>query len=283
MDLIALSSPPEAPATNGGLPLHSANTMIAGHEISTLSRTELTDLWANDCLGRRQTGFDTGARLVFDVNGHGLSLAHTDQDYFSAVQKADLLHADGGFLVTASRRTGTPIAERSATTDMLHDFARHAEAHDLSFYLLGATEAVNRDCAAELQRLYPRLRIVGRRNGYFSRAEEAGIIGEINAVRPDVLWVGLGKPNEQYFAVRNARALRAGWLVTCGGCFNYVTGAYKRAPAWMQRSNLEWLHRMATNRKLVWRYLTTTPHALWLVLKRSGRDARVGVGGDEQS
>lgn len=165
-------------------------------------------------------------------------------------------------------RGGKPIAERSATTDLLHDFASRAEAQNLTFYLLGATEAVNKTCVEKLEAIYPKLRIVGRRDGYFSEAEEDGVIAAINAVKPDVLWVGLGKPKEQFFSVRNAHRLQVGWLVTCGGCFNYVTGDYKRAPDWMQRSNLEWLHRMATNpQQLFWRYLVTTPHALWLAFK----------------
>lgn len=247
--------------------LSTETVCIAGHDISTLSRAALTALWAKDCAARRETGFADGPRLIFDVNGHGLSLAHTDPHYAAAMREASLLHADGGFFVSVSRlRGGTPIAERSATTDLLHDFAKRAAVDGLTFYLLGATEEVNKACAAQLEMLYPALRIVGCRNGYFTEGEEAAIIEAINAVRPDVLWVGLGKPREQYFSVRHAGRLQAGWLVTCGGCFNYVTGAYKRAPEWMQRSNLEWLHRMATNPRLFWRYLVTTPHALWLAL-----------------
>jgi N-acetylglucosaminyldiphosphoundecaprenol N-acetyl-beta-D-mannosaminyltransferase len=57
--------------------------------------------------------------------------------------------------------------------------------------------------------------------------------------------------------------INAAWIVTCGGCFNFVTGAYGRAPQWMQSANLEWLHRLATNpRKLFWRYVVSSPHAL---------------------
>ncbi len=51
-------------------------------------------------------------------------------------------------------------------------------------------------------------------------------------------------PLEYEFAVRNRDRLKAGWLVTCGGCFNYVTGDYARAPRWMQTAGLEWLHRL---------------------------------------
>lgn len=247
--------------------LQFETTLIAGHDIAALSRLELVELWADDIAQRQKSGFIDGARIIFDVNGHGLSLAHSDPSYFAVVQQADLLHADGGFLVAASKRCKRLIPERSATTDMLHDFAQHAQKEGLSFFLLGATEAVNRDCAAKLQELYPGLRIVGRRDGYFTADDEGDIVAEINKLRPDVLWVGLGKPKEQHFAVRNASRLNVGWLITCGGCYNYVTGAYTRAPQWMQNANLEWFHRALTNPRLLWRYLTTTPHALWLVMK----------------
>lgn len=242
---------------------------IAGQDLVVASRAELAATWAADCLARRDLGRSCRPRLLFDANGHGVSLFESDPRYRNAAVEADLIHADGGFLVLVSRLMGTrPIAERSATTDLFHDFASVAETHGLTFYLLGGTESVNRQCSETLKRLYPRLQIVGRRNGYFTPDEEAGLVEEIASLNPDVLWVGLGKPKEQQFAADWKHRLRAGWLVTCGGCYNYVTGHYPRAPLWMQRWCLEWLHRAASNpRRLLWRYLTTSPHALWVALR----------------
>ena len=69
-----------------------------------------------------------------------------------------------------------------------------------------------------------------------------------------MIWVGLSVPLEYEFAVRNKDRLKAGWLVTCGGCFNFVTGAYRRAPQWMQQAGLEWLFRLAREpKRLFWR------------------------------
>nr|WP_255524317.1 WecB/TagA/CpsF family glycosyltransferase [Lysobacter sp. H21R4] len=193
--------------------------------------------------------------------------------------QADLIHADGGFLVAVSRWLGSAaIAERSATTDLIHDIAKAAVSADRSFYLLGGTEEINRACASELSRIYPGLRIAGRRDGYFSLDEEGDVVAEINKSGADIVWVGLGKPLEQAFSVRNRAQMNSAWVVTCGGCFNYITGAYSRAPLWMQNANIEWVYRMVTNpRQLLIRYLTTTPHALWLVIKHAwyaGRNRR---------
>ena len=192
--------------------------------------------------------------------------------YRAALDRADIIHADGGFIVTASRwLAGARIAERSATTDLIHDFAEAAAANGLSFYLFGGTEEVNARCAEGLLALHPGLRIAGRRNGYFEARQAHAIIDGINQASPDLLWIGLGKPREQIFAAENAERLRAGWVITCGGCFDYIAGNYRRAPLWMQRANLEWLFRAFSEKRLFWRYLVTSPHAIWLTLTRADR------------
>jgi exopolysaccharide biosynthesis WecB/TagA/CpsF family protein len=111
---------------------------------------------------------------------------------------------------------------------------------------------------------------VGRRHGYFSQADEAEICEDINRLGADIVWVGLGIPLEQAFCVRNKHRLDVGWMVTAGGCFNYVTGHYRRAPLWMQKIGFEWLHRLWREpRRLLWRYAFTNPHALFLLLTRT--------------
>ena len=241
-------------------------TRIGDFVIDCVSRAELVAMALEDC---KTSG---KARLVFDANGHGLSLARTNPSYREAIQSADIIHADGGFLVTLSRWLGLPeIPVRSATTDMIHDFAEAFRSTDYGFYLLGGGEDVNARCSSILRNTYPGLKISGRRNGFFHQKEEKAVIDEINSSGASILWVGLGKPKEQEFCIRWRDHLKVRWIVTCGGCYNYVTGDYGRAPLWMQRFNLEWMYRMATDpKKLFWRYAITSPHAIWIALKEHG-------------
>ncbi len=241
---------------------------IGGQRVAVASRKELTSALISDC---KISPAERKARLVFDVNGQGLSLASTSPEYCEAMKAAHVVHADGGFIVTLSRFLGADrISERSATTDLMEDFSQAAVEHSLTVYLLGGTPDANEMCRSALSNQYPGIKIVGNRHGYFSAAEETGIVEDISRLNPDLLWVGLGKPKEQQFLARHGDALRAGWAVTCGGCFNFVSGSYSRAPQWMQKTNLEWSYRLLKNpRQFFWRYAKTNPHALYLALFRT--------------
>ena len=242
---------------------------VGGIATACLSRDGLARMMLQDCLDARHNP-NRHPKLVFASNGHAIALAARDEVFRFTFEQADIIHADGQAAVFASRMTATPIPERSATTDFIHDAAGIAARHGLRFFLLGATEEANAEAARILAETYPGLQIVGRRHGYFSRDEEEDICDEINLTLPDVVWVGLSVPLEYEFAVRNKTRLSAGWLVTCGGCYNFITGAYAPAPRWMQASGLEWLFRLILEpKRLFWRYAVTNPLAIFLLLTRT--------------
>ncbi|MEM8656664.1 MAG: WecB/TagA/CpsF family glycosyltransferase [Pseudomonadota bacterium] len=240
---------------------------VGGVPVALASEADMLQMMAQDCAARAR-GELNRAVTVFDCNGQAISLFQTDLDFAESLKSADIVHADGQFVVWMSRLSrGMAVPERTATTDYFHSAAKHAAEKGLSFYLLGGTEEVNSQCADRLLELYPDLKIAGRRDGFFPPEDEAKVIDEVNASGADIVWVGLGKPREQAFCARHHASFSAGWVITCGGCFNFVTGHYARAPQWMQRSGLEWLHRMFTGPKyLIGRYAFTIPHAIWLVL-----------------
>jgi exopolysaccharide biosynthesis WecB/TagA/CpsF family protein len=241
---------------------------VGGVETACVSRTQLGGLMIGDCLAAR--GGRRAPRLVFATNGHAIAMAALDREFRASFSKADLIHADGEPVVAASKLLSpTPVPERSATTDFLFDAAKAAAEHGLTFFLLGSTEDINARAAAKVTEAG--VKIVGRRNGYFTRAEEDAIVEAINASGADVLWVGLGVPFEYEFCLRNKSRLNVGWVVTCGGCFNFAAGDYKRAPQWMQKSGLEWAFRLYREpRRLFWRYLVTNPVAIAMLLFKTG-------------
>ncbi|MGC9953050.1 MAG: WecB/TagA/CpsF family glycosyltransferase [Rhizomicrobium sp.] len=240
--------------------------VVGGLSTACVSRRQLGGLMVGDCLAAR--GGKRRPKLVFASNGHSIALAALNPDFRRQLEQADMIHADGAPIVFASRLlTRTPVPERSATTDFIFDAANAAEQYGLKFFLLGSTEQINARCAENLRKSHPGVEIAGRRNGYFSRDEEGRICDEINRSGADILWVGLGVPLEYEFCLRNKDRLKVGWIVTCGGCFNFAAGDYVRAPQWMQEVGLEWLHRLWREpKRLFWRYLITNSIAVAVLL-----------------
>ncbi len=248
---------------------------VGGLRTDCLSRRQLTQLMVGDCLAAR--GGRRAAKAVLSTNGNIIATAAMNPEFRQLFLTADVIHADGAPVVMASKVfTETPVPERTPTTDFLFEAAEAAAEAGLKFFLLGSTEEINRRAAEAVKKAYPGVEIVGRRDGYFSREEEAAICEEINASGADVLWVGMGVPRETEFSLNNKARLKVGWIVTCGGCFNFAAGDYVRAPRWMQDMGLEWLHRLACRpRELFWRYLITNPVALAMLFFRT-RDQDAG-------
>jgi exopolysaccharide biosynthesis WecB/TagA/CpsF family protein len=243
--------------------------VVGGIRTACLGRAQMSRLMVGDCLAAR--GGRRHAKLVFASNGHAIATARHDAHFRENFANADIVHADGQPVVMASKlMTAAPIPERTATTDFIHDAAGMARTHGLRFFLFGSTEEVNSACAERLAEIYPGLKIVGRHHGYFSADQEDAIVEEINAADADVVWVALGVPKEYEFCVKHKDRLKAGWVVTAGGCFNFVTGHYRRAPQWMQAMSLEWLYRLWREPKRLWkRYALTNPVALFTILTRT--------------
>jgi N-acetylglucosaminyldiphosphoundecaprenol N-acetyl-beta-D-mannosaminyltransferase len=249
-------------------------TWIGGLPIAVINRSRSAELMVQLAMSRRGTGGPPP--YITSANGQVLSMCARDGAIRALFTGADLIHADGTPLVFASRlRSLIALPERVATTDLFNDVAERAEQAGASFYLLGAMDDVIERAVEKTLERYPRLKIAGYRSGYFSRADEKDVVAQINAARPDILWIGMGAPAEQQFCIRNRMKLNSvGVLKTSGGLFDFVSGKNNRAPSWMQAFGLEWAYRMALEpRRLAYRYLTTNPHALYLLLTQSGRPA----------
>lgn len=251
---------------------HRADTvLLGGLPIAVTDRASAARAMVEEALARRGSGRPPA--YITSANGQVLSVCALDPEVRGLFCAADVIHADGMPLVIASRRLcRVPLPERVATTDLFHDVAREAIRAGASVYLLGATQGVVEAAVAAVRRLHPALRIVGWRHGYIEPGQEDEVIATLNAARPDIVFVSMGAPREQAFVVRNRdRLTGVGVVKTSGGLFDFLAGARSRAPAWMQDAGLEWLYRMLLEpRRLFRRYALTNPHAIYLLLTRSG-------------
>lgn len=261
----ANTSRPQPPCSEPANRLHRVERVfLGGIETARVTRRRLADLMVADCLERR--GRRLPPRLVFSSNGQGIAFASSNPTFAAAFDRADLVHADGMSVVLASKiMTNRPLPERVPTTDFFHDAARAGQPRRLRFYLLGGREEVNKKAFDIGCRRYPGIEWVGRHHGFFSADDEERICADIVAAQPDVLWLALGRPHQEYFALRNRERLAGvGWIKTCGGLFDFIAGVNKRAPRWMQRICMEWFWRMMQEpQRLMWRYAKTNVQAAW--------------------
>jgi N-acetylglucosaminyldiphosphoundecaprenol N-acetyl-beta-D-mannosaminyltransferase len=253
------------------MPLDRADiSTIGGLPITTLGRQASARLLIETALqARGQRGrpfYSTSA------NGQVIALARKDDAFRDLMLGADQIHPDGMPMVhLSSIVSNSPLRERVATTDLIHDVAALASGTDVSFYFLGGTAEVNEEAMLNVRRRYPGLTILGGRSGYFSAEDEARIVQDIADLRPDILWVGMGVPFEQQFVARNIEALRGvGVIKTCGGLFDFLSQRKSRAPGWMQSVGLEWAYRtLLEPRRLFGRYLRTNAVAVWQIVMHS--------------
>jgi exopolysaccharide biosynthesis WecB/TagA/CpsF family protein len=205
------------------------------------------------------------------ANGEVLARCSTEQMTGRLFRAADLINADGQPLVAASwLNSSTPLPERVATTDLFYVVARKAAAAGLTFHMFGAEEAENAAAVANVRKTCPDLKIVGHCHGYLRGEALRAKVDEINALAPDYLWVALGVPYEQAFVDEFTPHLpNVGVIKTAGGLFNFLSGSRPRAPVWMQNVGIEWVWRIWLEpRRLFWRYVTTNPRALYLLLNK---------------
>lgn len=185
-----------------------------------------------------------------------------------AVDHAHLLTMDGQSVVWAARALGQAAPARVAGVDLMQALLAHAARRGYAVYLLGAKQDVVEDCVAIAQQRYPGLAIAGHRNGYFTAAEEPAIVAAIRDARPDILFLGFGSPKKEQFMRAYYRALEVPFVMGVGGSFDVLAGRVSRAPAWMQRSGLEWGHRLLQEPRRMWkRYLVSNTRFLSLVAR----------------
>jgi N-acetylglucosaminyldiphosphoundecaprenol N-acetyl-beta-D-mannosaminyltransferase len=245
---------------------------LGGLPVVVVDQAVTARVMVDEALRRR--GLWRYPAYLTSTNGEVTHACAFDPELRSLFLQADAIHADGMPHVFVSRlKCKVALPERVATTDLFFAVNEEAARRGATTFMLGATEAANAAAAEAVQRRFPALKLVGRRNGFFDSLEaEREACEQISQLCPDILWVSMGVPREQAFVVRNrARLTSVGVIKTSGGLFDFVSGSKARAPAWMQKVGLEWLWRAGLEpKRLGWRYLKTNPTALYLLLTRSG-------------
>lgn len=213
---------------------------------------------------------DRSSRAHF-VTVHTLVEAQRDLRLREVLDSADMAAMDGVPLVWVARLRGARPAERVCGPDVMLSLCDLGRAVGLRHYFLGGGPGVPDALADRLRARCPGLEVVGAESPPFrplSPEENRTLVDRINRARPSVLWIGLGSPKQEFWAAEHETLLRVPLILPVGAAFDFHSGRIRRAPRWMQRVGLEWLFRLATEPRRLWkRYAMTNSRFLYLILR----------------
>jgi len=200
-----------------------------------------------------------------------LMQARDKPEICSALANADMVCADGMPIVWMQKRLGHADAERVYGPDVLQALCHVTEHQEIRHYFYGGLGDVPQLMVDALRRNYPDLNIIGATAPPMidmDKEPQQRTIADLNALNADVIWVGLGSPKQDLWMQAYHPYLNAKLLIGVGAAFDFVAGVKPQAPRWMQKNGLEWLYRLMSEPRRLWRrYVVYNSRFIWHVLK----------------
>ena len=187
-----------------------------------------------------------GFHQVATANVDFLMKAIGDDQLMDILHRCDLVLPDGMPLVWASRFMGTPLKERVTGADLLPRLAELSQRKQRRLFLLGATEERSSAASDWILKNYPGAQIAGRYSppfGAIDKMDHDHILDLIAAASVDILLVAFGNPKQEKWLAMHRGRLQVPLCIGVGASLDFLSGTHSRAPEWMQRSGLEWMHR----------------------------------------
>jgi len=229
------------------------------HAIEMADTMERLHSWISDP--------QSNARFVAVTAMHGVAEARRNGEFRRILNSADLVVADGTPLVWVGRIKGYHLRRRVSGCDLLDNFCSESGSAYRHFFY-GGTQGAAESLATALRDKF-RIVIAGTYTPPFrplTNAEEAELASIVEQASPDVIWVGLSSPKQETWMYEHRHRLKVPLMVGVGAAFDLNSGNVRRAPVWMRDRGLEWLFRLASEPRRLWRrYLITIPKALWFV------------------
>lgn len=218
---------------------------------------------------------ELSAGVVFTPNVDHLVKLQKDKDFYCSYQIADVVLCDSKIVQWASEFLGTPIKEKISGSDLFPAFyLYHKDNKDIKIFLLGAAEGVAQKAAENINNKVSRNIVVNYNSPSFgfekNENECLRIVHQINESGATVLAVGVGTPKqEKWIAKYKNKMPNIKIILAIGATIDFEAGNVKRANRWVSEKGLEWLYRLISEPKRLWkRYLVDDIPFLWLIFKQ---------------
>jgi N-acetylglucosaminyldiphosphoundecaprenol N-acetyl-beta-D-mannosaminyltransferase len=229
---------------------------VLGVGISAVNQSSALEMIA-DWIATRQRQY------VCITGVHGVMESQRDPALKTIHNRAGLVTPDGVPMVWMNWLAGNTNVSRVYGPDLMLNVCGAGIARGWRHYFYGGGPGVADMLARALTKRFPGIVIAGMYTPPFrllSEAEDAQVVEQINAARPDVIWVGLSTPKQEYWMSAHLGRLEAPVMVGVGAAFDFNAGLKKQAPLWMRNCGLEWAFRLCTEPRRLWkRYLINNP------------------------
>lgn len=200
------------------------------------------------------------SRYVCIVNAHSVVTGRLEDDFGEVLRGADMCTPDGAPVAWMMRRLGWPQQQRINGPDLMALYCARAATRGEGIYLYGGTEQTLEILRDVLPKRFPGLQIAGSWSPPFrslTAEEEVSAVNAINESGAGTIWVSLGCPKQERWMAAHRGQVR-GVMIGVGAAFDYHAGTITRAPVWMRNIGMEWLHRLMSEPRRLWRrYLIT--------------------------
>lgn len=197
---------------------------------------------------------------------HGVIASQSDAELRKIHSQAGLVTPDGMPLVWMARLLGFRNTSRVYGPDLMRELTALSEIRGYRQFYYGGGEGLADHLAKVLTQKHPNLQIAGTYCPPFRPLtvdEDRDIVERINETNADIVWVGLSTPKQEYWMAAHVGRLNAPVLIGVGAAFDFLAGTKSQAPLWMQRAGLEWLFRLLTEPRRLWRrYFEIVPRFL---------------------
>ncbi|MGD0734799.1 MAG: WecB/TagA/CpsF family glycosyltransferase [Terracidiphilus sp.] len=244
------------------------------------------DIWLNtltlaDILCVLRTNITLRRKFIFaNQNLHGLYICMQDEKAREFFERADFAHIDGTGLLWLGKLAGLPfkIKHRTGYMDLFPAMLPDIVQNKWRVFYLGSEREVLERGLARLRRDYPDILIDGH-HGYFAKggdgSENDRVVKLINDFNPDILFVGMGMPIQEWWILDNIERLNVRAIFHCGGMMDYIAGQVPTPPRWLGPIGLEWAFRLITEpARLGKRYLIEPFQLVALLLTRKFRNGK---------
>ena len=206
---------------------------------------------------------------------HGITEAQSDAPFRAILNAAFLNTCDGMPLVWEGRRAVGPWVDRVYGPDLMLRIMEATRDGKYTHFLYGGAPGVADALKAAMETRFPGVKITGTYCPPFrplNADEEADLTRTIAKQKPDLFWVGLSTPKQERFMSAYLPRLETTVMFGVGAAFDFHTGRMKEAPRWMMRLGLQWLHRLCSDPKRLWRrYAIIVPtYLIRILLQRTG-------------